>query len=149
MGSTSSLTRVQQILVGALLFGCLAFGGLVFVMVQSGRVEGAQLSSWPFALALALLGGVAVMVPVWSRDAFLQRLREHLRAGDAQAAGQVIVSRTVLQAALLEGFGIAGGSFAFVNGELLFTLAPLLAAVGLGLMFPTERKTCELLESCR
>ncbi|MBC8329774.1 MAG: hypothetical protein ISR76_08655 [Planctomycetes bacterium] len=142
---SSSITRVQQFIVGALMAGCFLFGGIVSVMVASGRIAPTGLSTGPFWLALVLLGGVAVGLPVMSQGGFEQRLAEFLRQGRSQEAGQAIVSRTVLRAALAEGFGIAGGSFAFVTASLPFAIAPFLAVAWLAMMFPTERKTQDLL----
>ncbi|RMH00907.1 MAG: hypothetical protein D6702_12780 [Planctomycetota bacterium] len=145
MNRTSPITRTQQILVGSLMVGCFLCGAVIARLVFSDWQPERTLSAGPFALALILLAALAAVVPNLGRQAFLDRLHEQLRAGDDQGAGQAILQRTVLRAVLVESFGLVGGIFALVSGVAWFDLAPFLAVAWLGLGFPTERRTQELL----
>jgi hypothetical protein len=142
---TSNLTRVLQVIVGALAIGCLAFGAVVLVLALGGGIEPRAMDPLPYWLVLCGLALVAVLLPALTEGAFRRRLRELIQQGAAQEAGQQVVSRTVIVAAVTEAFGIAGGTFVLVTADAAFAFAPFVAAARLLLMFPTEARVQQLL----
>ncbi len=142
---TSNLTRVLQIIVGALAFGCLVLGAVVLVLALGGGLEPRAMDPLPYWLVLCGLAALAVLVPALTENGFRRRLRELIAQGAAQAAGQQMVSRTVVVAAVTEAFGFAGGTFVLVTADAAFAFAPFVAAARLLLMFPTEARVQQLL----
>lgn len=137
--------RQAQIICGAFVAGLVTvsvvLGGLAYAGVAS--VTPALLPPLAGAVALALpasvLLGIAIKASV-QQQARLDWLRER-DEGDPMARFEGVYGRgTIVQAALLEGFGVLGPVCAFVTGQMLFMASPLIAILGIGLIFPTEGK---------
>lgn len=139
MNRPPQLLRTLQLITGALACGCLAFGAIVFFLVRV-TVLGPRAPDlpWPILLAiLVILIAASVLFPRLTATRFDARARQLLRAGDATTVAQALLQRTVLHAALTEGWGIFGGICVIVTGQIAFALAPFLAAGVLLASFPT------------
>lgn len=139
MNRPPQLLLTLQLITGALACGCLAFGAIVLFLAGGGFLAAAAPDlPWPILLAiLVLLIAVSFLFPRLTASRFDARARQLLRAGDATAVAQALLQRTVLHAALTEGWGIFGGVCVIVTGQIAFALAPFLAAGVLLASFPT------------
>ena len=134
---------VCGVLAAGLLVASIVLGGLAYARVIS--VTPGLLP--PLAGAVALAFPACLLVGIAVRASMLQQVRvAWLREGQADAAESIgrfeeAYARALLvQCSALEGFGLLGAACALVTGQLLFLVAPAMAIVGIGLVFPTEAK---------
>lgn len=139
--------RQSQIICGALAAGLLAMAVVLGGFAHAGIVTTVPGLLPPLAGAVALALPTAVLLGVAIRSSMLQQARlAWLRERDANAGESIVrfeavyARASIVQSALLEGFGLLGGVGALVTGQLLFLAAPAIAIVGIGLVFPTEMK---------
>ena len=139
--------RQMQIVCGALIAGLLTMavvmGGLAYAKI--GTTTPGLLP--PMAGMVALAFPASVLLGIAVKSSIYQQARlVWLRETEAESRESIVrfedsYSRaTLVQSATIEGFGLLGCVGALVTGELLFLIAPAMAIIGLGLVFPSESK---------
>ncbi len=139
--------RTLQIICASLAGGVLVFTAVMGGLAYAGMNTPIPALLAPLAGAVALSLPASVLVGIAVKSSILQQARmAWLRADGGDDAGAIAVFEdaygrgTLIQVAALEGFGLLGVVSAFVTGQLLFLFAPVLAVMGIGLLFPTEAK---------
>jgi hypothetical protein len=145
--------RQARLIAGALLVGLLTasvvLAGLAFAQV----VPASRAVIAPMAGFVALAFPTSVLVGIAVRSSMLQQARlSWLRDGGEDSGDsldrfeEAYARASTLQSATLEGFGLLGAVSALVTGELLFLVAPAVAVVAIGVVFPTRAKFRVLLD---
>lgn len=136
-----------QLVCGALAAGMLVAAAICGGLAFAGTAQPSRALIPPLAgfVALSFPAGVLLSIAVGSSQAQAARMgwlrQEEADAGVAATEFEESFGRsTLLRVATLEGFGILGAVSAMLTGELLFLVAPAIAVVGMGLVFPTEAK---------
>lgn len=140
------------------VIGVALVAGIFIMTVTMGAIAYARTAP-PIAGLLAPLAGAAalaipacVLAGIAIRASLLQQARlawlrdeyGSVRPGPEQDAvtsfEEAYVRGTLVLMAAIEGFGLVGATCALVTGQLLFLVSPMLAVLGIGLIFPTEAK---------
>ena len=148
-----------KILHLAFIAGLLMFAiVVVFVPISTPTPPATPGSPTPSTSPTDMEGLFAIMLGLWGivsipASAFLlpmQLKKAGLAAADAAsdtdpdapklAAIAPYTTGLLLRSALIEGWGLFGAVCAFLTGNLLFLIAPLLAAAIIGAYFPTRAK---------
>ncbi|MFI4917463.1 MAG: hypothetical protein ACIAS6_13275 [Phycisphaerales bacterium JB060] len=146
--------RTLQTIAGALVVGVLILTATIGAFAYARAVPASPALLAPLAGAAALaipacvLAGIAIKASLLqqSRTAWLRGEHRDEQPGSPSATDAVTsfeeayVRGTLIQMAAIEGFGLVGAVCALVTGQLLFLVSPMLAVLGLGLIFPTEAK---------
>lgn len=157
-GSAEQQVRVLPVLVGAMLFGVVAFAGVATWLAVSGSGPGggaqpqgqANPSLLLLVLGLMMLPAVAlyfafgVLAKAQARRAWEQR--EDDEAGRA-AIGQTLMTTTIMRAALAEGFGLFGAVLILIQGSMAAWGAVAICAVLLGALLPARARLQSLEEA--
>ncbi len=140
------LKQIQVVcaaLVAGMLSAAAVCGGLSFAGVtQPSRALIPPLAGF---VALSFPAGVLLSIAVGSSQAQAARMRwlrsEEADVGEVADSFELAFAQAaLLRAATLEGFGLLGAISSLLTGELLFLVAPAIAVVGMGLVFPTSQK---------
>ncbi len=139
--------RTIQIISAALIAGLLTLTAIMGGFAYARVATPAPALIAPLAGAAALSIPACVLVGVAVKSSQLQQARLHwLREHDddehraIEAFEDAYARGTLVQLAAIEGFGLLGATCALVTGQLLFLVSPMLAIIGIGLVFPTEAK---------
>jgi hypothetical protein len=131
--------RPLPILIGALSFGMLAFTGVAAFLAAT---RGATMAGSPnhLLIVLALLGVSEFLAyHLAIRPLLTKKVRETAagvqdpEARDVALSQQFVV-KTILSAALLEGWGLFGAVIVLIQAQWLAITAPVISALGLALM---------------
>jgi hypothetical protein len=133
--------RLLPILIGALVMGVLAFTGVAtfFAITRGGLSKHIS----PEFILLATLGALGVfefiMFHAVLRPAFAKKARDTAAATDNpdardHALAQQFVAKTIIAAALLEGWGLFGAVIVLLHAQWPAIAAPIIAVIGLALM---------------
>lgn len=136
-----------QLVCAALAAGMLAAAAICGGVTFAGMLPPSRALIPPLAgiVALSFPAGVLLSIAVGSSQAQAVRMRwlrqEDADAGEAADEFEASFARSaLLRIATLEGFGMLGAVSALLTGELLFLVAPAVAVVGMGVVFPTGSK---------
>jgi len=139
--------RQIQIVCAALAMGMLAAAAVCGGLAYAGVVPANGALTPPLAGFVALSFPAAVLLGIAVGSSLAQQARlRWLRAPDPDESEGVaafedaFARASLLRVATLEGFGLLGAVSALLTGHLLFLIAPAMAVLGIGLVFPTESK---------
>lgn len=144
--------RTLQVIGAALIAGILIMTATMgaFAYARSTPPVAGLLAPLAGAAALAIpacvLAGIAVRANLLqqARTSWLRGEYGSSRPGPEQDAvtsfEEAYVRGTLVLMAAIEGFGLLGATCALITGQLLFLASPMLAVLGIGLIFPTEAK---------
>ena len=131
--------RTLPFLVAALLMGVLTFTGFAtFIAFTRGGMAPPASTDYTLLLVLAVLGPSEFLAyHVALRPMFARRARETASASEETrdfGLAQQFAMKTIIAAALLEGWGLFGAVILFLIGQWPALAAPMIAAVGLALL---------------
>ena len=139
--------RQIQMVCGALAMGILVVAAICGGVAYAGALPPSRALIPPLARFVGLLfpAGVLLSIAVGSSQAQAARLhwlrQEEADVGEAATDFEESFGRSaLLRVATLEGVGMLGAVSALLTGELLFLVAPAIAVVGIGVVFPSEDK---------
>lgn len=142
--------RVAQMMVGALAGGVLLFAGIVGLGVL--RLAGPPVglpapppASQPVLGLWAAMGFAVALMWLILRGVLLKQARQRWAAGpqDESAGRQIVqgyVARTLLWAALLEGWGLVGCVAAMTTGQMAVLAGPIAAATAMLWAMPSPAR---------
>ncbi len=152
--------RTIQVIGAALVAGILVMTATMGAVAYARTAPAAPALLAPLAGAAALAIPVCVLLGIAVKASMLQQARTAWLRGEyggvrpgpdggaVTTFEEAYVRGTLIQMAAIEGFGLLGAVCALVTGQLLFLASPLLAVIGIGLIFPTEAKFRATVERC-
>ena len=136
-----------KLICAALVAELVVAAGLCDGLTFAGVVPTTSALTPPMAGFAALAFPASVLLGIAVRSSMLQRarlswLRDDLTKTEASVDRfeDAYARASLVQAATLNGFGLLGAVSALLTGVLLFFVAPAVAILGIGLVYPTASK---------